>query len=65
MPTVGIRSATQLKRGAEASRLTGSDASASAPTESISPPKRGVPIFNAPFSNTRSVAELDWRRSSS
>ncbi len=24
--------------------------------------KRGIPVFNAPFSNTRSVAELgDWR----
>ena len=35
-------------------------ASASAPTRSTSAPptRRGVPVFNAPFSNTRSVAEM-------
>ena len=34
--------------------------SASAPTRSISTPRAscGIPVFNAPFSNTRSVAEL-------
>ena len=37
-----------------------SAASASAPTRSTSPSanQRGVPVFNAPFSNTRSVAEM-------
>jgi D-3-phosphoglycerate dehydrogenase len=59
---VGIRSATQLKRAffESASRLTGvgcfcigtNQVDLSAAEE------RGVPVFNAPFSNTRSVAEL-------
>jgi D-3-phosphoglycerate dehydrogenase len=59
---VGIRSATQLERGffESASRLTGvgcfcigtNQVDLSAAEE------RGIPVFNAPFSNTRSVAEL-------
>uniref|UniRef100_Q01U07 D-3-phosphoglycerate dehydrogenase n=1 Tax=Solibacter usitatus (strain Ellin6076) TaxID=234267 RepID=Q01U07_SOLUE len=59
---VGIRSATQLERAffENASRLTGvgcfcigtNQVNLSAAEE------RGVPVFNAPFSNTRSVAEL-------
>ena len=59
---VGIRSATQLQRAffESASRLTGvgcfcigtNQVDLSAAEE------RGIPVFNAPFSNTRSVAEL-------
>jgi D-3-phosphoglycerate dehydrogenase len=59
---VGIRSATQLTREffENASRLTGvgcfcigtNQVDLSAAEE------RGIPVFNAPFSNTRSVAEL-------
>jgi D-3-phosphoglycerate dehydrogenase / 2-oxoglutarate reductase len=59
---VGIRSRTQLTAAVLdcAKSWSPSAASASAPTRSTWPPprERGIPVFNAPFSNTRSVAEL-------
>ena len=63
MHVLGIRSKTQVTASVARPRPAGcsrSAASASARTRSISTPRnqRGVPVFNAPFSNTRSVAEL-------
>ncbi len=59
----GIRSRTQLTAEVFAAAhklVAAAAASASAPTRSTSRPARehGVAIFNAPYSNTRSVAEL-------
>src|ERR1019366_10664590 len=59
---VGIRSATQLTRGVlEASRhLTaiGCFCIGTNQVDLMAAQDRGIPVFNAPFSNTRSVAEL-------
>jgi D-3-phosphoglycerate dehydrogenase len=59
---VGIRSATQLDRGffENASRLTGVGCFCigTNQVDLAAAEERGVPVFNAPFSNTRSVAEL-------
>ncbi len=59
---VGIRSATQLTRGVlEASRhLTaiGCFCIGTNQVDLAAAQDRGIPVFNAPFSNTRSVAEL-------
>jgi D-3-phosphoglycerate dehydrogenase len=59
---VGIRSATQLGREffENASRLTGVGCFCIGTNQVDLPAaeERGIPVFNAPFSNTRSVAEL-------
>jgi D-3-phosphoglycerate dehydrogenase len=59
---VGIRSATQLDREffEYASRLTGVGCFCigTNQVDLAAAEERGVPVFNAPFSNTRSVAEL-------
>src|SRR5271165_2309203 len=59
---IGIRSATQLTSEvlAGASRLTGVGCFCIGTDQvDLSAAKlRGIPVFNAPFSNTRSVAEL-------
>ena len=59
---VGIRSATQLERGffESASRLTGVGCFCigTNQVDLAAAEERGIPVFNAPFSNTRSVAEL-------
>ena len=59
---LGIRSKTQVTQRVldAADSLVGSAPSASAPTRSSSTPPTSAasPVFNAPFSNTRSVAEL-------
>ncbi|MCU1236158.1 MAG: D-3-phosphoglycerate dehydrogenase [Candidatus Solibacter sp.] len=59
---VGIRSATQLERGffESAARLTGVGAFCIGTNQIdlTAAEERGIPVFNAPFSNTRSVAEL-------
>jgi len=59
---VGIRSATQLGREffANASRLTGVGCFCigTNQVDLAAAEERGIPVFNAPFSNTRSVAEL-------
>jgi D-3-phosphoglycerate dehydrogenase / 2-oxoglutarate reductase len=59
---VGIRSATQLDRDFfdSASRLTGVGCFCigTNQVDLAAAEERGVPVFNAPFSNTRSVAEL-------
>ena len=59
---VGIRSATQLERAffESASRLTGVGCFCIGTNQVDLPAaeERGIPVFNAPFSNTRSVAEL-------
>jgi D-3-phosphoglycerate dehydrogenase len=59
---VGIRSATQLERDFFecASRLTGVGCFCigTNQVELTAAEDRGIPVFNAPFSNTRSVAEL-------
>jgi len=59
---VGIRSRTQLTDAvlAQASKLTaiGAFCIGTNQIDLRSAARRGVPVFNAPFSNTRSVAEL-------
>ena len=59
---VGIRSATQLGREffANATRLTGVGCFCigTNQVDLAAAEERGIPVFNAPFSNTRSVAEL-------
>ncbi|MDP9114534.1 MAG: phosphoglycerate dehydrogenase, partial [Acidobacteriota bacterium] len=59
---VGIRSATQLTRGvlAAAPHLTaiGCFCIGTNQVDLETAQYRGIPVFNAPFSNTRSVAEL-------
>jgi D-3-phosphoglycerate dehydrogenase len=59
---VGIRSATQLDREffENTSRLTGVGCFCigTNQVDLAAAEERGVPVFNAPFSNTRSVAEL-------
>ena len=59
---VGIRSATQLDRDFfdSASRLlaVGCFCIGTNQVDLVAAEERGVPVFNAPFSNTRSVAEL-------
>jgi len=59
---VGIRSATQLGREffAHAARLTGVGCFCigTNQVDLAAAEERGIPVFNAPFSNTRSVAEL-------
>src|SRR5579863_5577249 len=59
---VGIRSATQLTRGVlEASRhltAVGCFCIGTNQVDLEAAQDRGIPVFNAPFSNTRSVAEL-------
>jgi D-3-phosphoglycerate dehydrogenase / 2-oxoglutarate reductase len=59
---VGIRSATQLDAGffENASRLTGVGCFCigTNQVDLAAAEERGIPVFNAPFSNTRSVAEL-------
>src|SRR5580765_8607957 len=59
---VGIRSATQLGREffESASRLTGVGCFCigTNQVDLLAAEERGIPVFNAPFSNTRSVAEL-------
>jgi D-3-phosphoglycerate dehydrogenase len=58
---LGIRSATTLtaEAFANAQRLLTSAASASARPGGLGAAAHaGIPVFNAPFSNTRSVAEL-------
>jgi D-3-phosphoglycerate dehydrogenase len=59
---VGIRSATQLERGffENAARLTGVGCFCigTNQVDLAAAEERGIPVFNAPFSNTRSVAEL-------
>ena len=59
---VGIRSATQLGREffEGASRLTGVGCFCigTNQVDLTAAEERGIPVFNAPFSNTRSVAEL-------
>ena len=59
---VGIRSATQLGREffENASRLTGVGCFCigTNQVDLAAAEERGIPVFNAPFSNTRSVAEL-------
>jgi D-3-phosphoglycerate dehydrogenase len=59
---VGIRSATQLSREffERASRLTGVGCFCigTNQVDLLAAEERGIPVFNAPFSNTRSVAEL-------
>ena len=59
---VGIRSATQLQRAffESASRLTGVGCFCigTNQVDLAAAEERGIPVFNAPFSNTRSVAEL-------
>ncbi len=59
---VGIRSATQLDREffENASRLTGVGCFCigTNQVDLAAAEERGIPVFNAPFSNTRSVAEL-------
>jgi D-3-phosphoglycerate dehydrogenase len=59
---VGIRSATQLAREffENASRLTGVGCFCigTNQVDLAAAEERGIPVFNAPFSNTRSVAEL-------
>ena len=59
---IGIRSATQLEREFfdSASRLTGVGCFCigTNQVDLIAAEEKGVPVFNAPFSNTRSVAEL-------
>jgi D-3-phosphoglycerate dehydrogenase / 2-oxoglutarate reductase len=59
---VGIRSATQLDRDffASAPRLTGVGCFCigTNQVDLAAAEERGIPVFNAPFSNTRSVAEL-------
>jgi D-3-phosphoglycerate dehydrogenase len=59
---VGIRSATQLDREffENAARLTGVGCFCigTNQVDLAAAEERGIPVFNAPFSNTRSVAEL-------
>jgi D-3-phosphoglycerate dehydrogenase len=59
---VGIRSATQLDRAffENAPRLTGVGCFCigTNQVDLAAAEERGIPVFNAPFSNTRSVAEL-------
>jgi D-3-phosphoglycerate dehydrogenase len=59
---IGIRSATQLERAffENAGRLTGVGCFCigTNQVDLAAAEDRGVPVFNAPFSNTRSVAEL-------
>ncbi len=59
---VGIRSRTQLTESvlAEAQKLiaVGCFCIGTNQVDLVAAAKRGVPVFNAPFSNTRSVAEL-------
>ena len=59
---IGIRSATQLEREFfdNASRLTGVGCFCigTNQVDLAAAEERGIPVFNAPFSNTRSVAEL-------
>ena len=59
---IGIRSATQLDREffESASRLTGVGCFCigTNQVDLAAAEERGIPVFNAPFSNTRSVAEL-------
>ena len=59
---IGIRSATQLGRDFfdNAARLTGVGCFCIGTTQVdlAAAEERGIPVFNAPFSNTRSVAEL-------
>ncbi len=59
---IGIRSATQLTRAVieNASRLTGIGCFCigTNQVDLEAAQERGIPVFNAPFSNTRSVAEL-------
>jgi D-3-phosphoglycerate dehydrogenase len=59
---IGIRSATQLRQEffENASRLTGVGCFCigTNQVDLAAAEERGVPVFNAPFSNTRSVAEL-------
>ena len=59
---IGIRSATQLDREffESASRLTGVGCFCigTSQVDLAAAEERGIPVFNAPFSNTRSVAEL-------
>ena len=58
---IGLRSRTHLTEEifAAAENWLPSVASASGPTVDLNAAaKRGIPVFNAPFSNTRSVAEL-------
>ncbi len=59
---IGIRSATRLERGFfdNASRLIGVGCFCigTGQVDLAAAEERGIPVFNAPFSNTRSVAEL-------
>ena len=59
---IGVRSRTQLdgRLLAHAHKLVAISCFASAPTRWIwkAARERGIPVFNAPYSNTRSVAEL-------
>ena len=59
---IGIRSATELNRGTldHASKLTGIGCFCIGTNrvDLEAAQERGIPVFNAPFSNTRSVAEL-------
>jgi D-3-phosphoglycerate dehydrogenase len=59
---IGIRSATQLRRAFfdHAPRLTGVGCFCigTDQVDLAAAEERGIPVFNAPFSNTRSVAEL-------
>jgi D-3-phosphoglycerate dehydrogenase len=59
---IGIRSATRLERGFfdNASRLIGVGCFCigTDQVDLAAAEERGIPVFNAPFSNTRSVAEL-------
>ena len=59
---VGIRSATQLDREffENAARLTGVGCFCigTNQVDLAAAEERGIPVFNAPFSNTRSMAEL-------
>lgn len=58
---IGLRSRTHLTEEVinAAEKLVAIGCFASAPTVDLNAAaKRGIPVFNAPFSNTRSVAEL-------
>ena len=65
---VGIRSRTQLTEevfaAAEKLVAVGCFCIGTNQVSLGSATKRGIPVFNAPFSNTRSVAELVWARPS-
>ncbi len=59
---VGIRSRTQLSAGvlarAEKLNAIGCFCIGTNQVDTVAAQNRGIPVFNAPFSNTRSVAEL-------